>query len=55
MYTSIPASKLVVDLKTAKIIRYVSNVFLAAKISFANEIATSARTSVWILGKFLKV
>ncbi|MEM4592764.1 MAG: UDP-glucose/GDP-mannose dehydrogenase family protein [Sulfolobales archaeon] len=38
LYSPIPAPKVIVDLKTAEIIKYVSNAFLATKISFANEI-----------------
>jgi len=43
LYSPIPAPKLVVDLKTAEIIKYVSNAFLATKISFANEIGNLCR------------
>lgn len=39
LYSKIDAPKLVVDFKTAEMIKYTSNVFLATKISFINEIA----------------
>lgn len=38
LYEPIDAPKLIVDIKTAEMIKYASNAFLATKISFANEI-----------------
>ena len=38
LYKPIDASKLFTDIKTAEMIKYASNAFLATKISFANEI-----------------
>jgi len=38
LYKPIDASKLFTDIKTAEMIKYTSNAFLATKISFANEI-----------------
>ena len=38
LYSPIDAPKLITDIKTAEMIKYASNAFLATKISFANEI-----------------
>ncbi|WP_457742278.1 UDP-glucose dehydrogenase family protein [Thermococcus sp.] len=38
LYSPIDAPKVVTDIKTAEMIKYASNAFLATKISFANEI-----------------
>ncbi len=38
LYSSFDCPKLFVDIKTAEMIKYTSNAFLATKISFANEI-----------------
>ncbi len=38
LYADFNCDKLVTDIKTAEMIKYVSNSFLAAKISFANEV-----------------
>ncbi|ASJ16045.1 UDP-glucose 6-dehydrogenase [Thermococcus chitonophagus] len=38
LYSPLDAPKLFVDIKTAEMIKYASNAFLATKISFANEI-----------------
>jgi UDPglucose 6-dehydrogenase len=39
LYTLIEAPKLLVDTKTAELIKYASNAFLAAKLTFANSVA----------------
>ena len=39
LYTPIRAPKVRTDLRTAEMIKYASNVFLATKISYANEVA----------------
>jgi UDPglucose 6-dehydrogenase len=39
LYSPIDAPKLVVDFRTAEMIKYVSNAFLSTKISFVNEVA----------------
>ncbi|MFO7967271.1 MAG: nucleotide sugar dehydrogenase [Archaeoglobaceae archaeon] len=38
LYADFNCDKLITDIKTAEMIKYVSNSFLAAKISFANEV-----------------
>jgi len=38
LYKPINAPKVIVDIKTAEMIKYVSNAFLATKVSFSNEI-----------------
>lgn len=38
LYADFNCEKLITDIKTAEMIKYVSNSFLAAKISFANEV-----------------
>jgi len=44
LYEPIDAPKLIVDIKTAEMIKYASNAFLATKISFANEIGNICKT-----------
>ena len=40
LYSTLRATVLITDLRTAEMIKYASNAFLATKISFINEIAT---------------
>ncbi len=39
LYTPLPAPTIITDLRTAEMIKYASNCFLATKISFVNEMA----------------
>lgn len=39
LYKPIDAPKIITDLKTASMIKYISNVFLATKVSFINEVS----------------
>ena len=38
LYDDIPGEKIITDLKTAEIIKYIDNIFHALKVSFANEV-----------------
>ncbi len=39
LYAAIPAPRVLTDLRTAEIVKYVSNAFLATRVSFVNEVA----------------
>lgn len=39
LYASIPATVMITDLRTAEMVKYVANTFLATRLSFINEIA----------------
>jgi UDPglucose 6-dehydrogenase len=45
LYSPLNAPVLATDIKTAEMIKYVSNAFLATKISFANEIGNLCKTN----------
>ena len=39
LYAGLPGERIVTDLRTAEMIKYVANAFLAARVSFINEVA----------------